>query len=113
MVRDMTLRLPALALVAAALAGCGGSSAARSKPSTAQTGAQIFATAGCSGCHTLAAAKATGQVGPNLDHLKPSAATVRHQVTHGGGGMPSFKNTLSAKQIGAVATYVARVAGTG
>ena len=28
--------------------------------------------AGCGGCHTLAAAKSTGQTGPNLDALKPS-----------------------------------------
>ena len=36
---------------------------------------------------------------------------VRHQVTNGGGGMPSFQDTLSAGQIDAVAAYVARVAG--
>ena len=71
----------------------------------------MFATAGCKNCHTLKAAGATGMVGPNLDQLKPAASLVEHQVTNGGGGMPSFKATLSAAQIKAVAQYVSSVAG--
>ena len=39
-------------------------------------GKQVFASAGCGGCHTLKDAGSTGNVGPNLDQLKPSAATV-------------------------------------
>ena len=35
-------------------------------------GKAIFKGAGCAGCHTLAAAGATGTIGPNLDQLKPS-----------------------------------------
>ena len=46
--------------------------------------------AGCGGCHTLADAGASGAVGPNLDDLKPDAATVAAQVENGGGGMPAF-----------------------
>jgi mono/diheme cytochrome c family protein len=34
-------------------------------------GAQVFASNGCGGCHTLAAAKAGGMVGPNLDEVLP------------------------------------------
>ena len=34
-------------------------------------GAQVFANNGCGGCHTLAAAKAGGTVGPNLDEVLP------------------------------------------
>jgi mono/diheme cytochrome c family protein len=75
-------------------------------------GKQVFQ-ASCGGCHTLANADTGGQVGPNLDDLKPSAAIVQHQVENGGGGMPSFSSQLSAKQIQAVATYVAAVAGKG
>ena len=74
-------------------------------------GAAIFKGAGCAGCHTLAAAKATGTVGPNLDQLKPAMALVVHQVTVGGGVMPSFKGKLSAAQIDAVAKYVSSSAG--
>jgi mono/diheme cytochrome c family protein len=74
-------------------------------------GAAIFKGAGCAGCHTLAAAGATGTIGPNLDQLKPALAIVVHQVTVGGGVMPAFKGKLTTAQIQAVAQYVASNAG--
>jgi mono/diheme cytochrome c family protein len=74
-------------------------------------GKKIFTSAGCSNCHTLKDAGSTGNVGPNLDTLKPSEAVVAHQVEVGGGAMPSFKGQLSAAQIQAVAKYVSSVAG--
>jgi mono/diheme cytochrome c family protein len=74
-------------------------------------GAKVFATAGCATCHTLKAAGATGAIGPNLDQLQPSAATVSDIVHSGGGGMPSFSGKLSDAQIAAVAAYVSSVAG--
>ena len=74
-------------------------------------GKQIFTSAGCSGCHTLKDAGATGNVGPNLDQLKPPKAVVAHQVEVGGGAMPSFKGQLTPAQIDAVAAYVSSVAG--
>ncbi len=52
-------------------------SSARSTPAFEAEGrprrraATIFTSAGCVGCHTLAAANATGTVGPNLDQAKP------------------------------------------
>jgi mono/diheme cytochrome c family protein len=69
-------------------------------------GKTVFASAGCGGCHTLKAAGATGNVGPNLDDLKPPYDTVVHQVEVGGGAMPSFKEALSPKQIQDVAAFV-------
>ena len=77
----------------------------------AVSGAGVFQSAGCSGCHTLKAAGATGTIGPNLDQLHPSAATVASIVRSGGGGMPSFAGKLSAAQINAVSQYVSSVAG--
>jgi mono/diheme cytochrome c family protein len=74
-------------------------------------GKQVFTSAGCSGCHTLKDAGATGNVGPNLDQLKPAKAVVAHQVEVGGGAMPAFKGRLSQAQIDAVAAYVSSVAG--
>jgi cytochrome c6 len=70
-------------------------------------GKQVFASAGCGGCHTLKAAASSGTVGPNLDELKPDATRVAHQVEVGGGPMPSFKAALSPKQIQDVAAFVA------
>jgi outer membrane protein assembly factor BamB len=69
-------------------------------------GAVLF-TQNCASCHTLAAAHATGTVGPSLDRLRPSKAVVARQVTNGGGGMPAFAGRLSARQIDAIAAYVA------
>jgi cbb3-type cytochrome c oxidase subunit III len=74
------------------------------------SGKDIF-TANCGSCHTLKDAGTSGNVGPNLDQLKPNAARVQRQVTNGGAAMPAFKGTLTAAQIAAVAKYVASVAG--
>jgi outer membrane protein assembly factor BamB len=74
------------------------------------SGKQVF-TSNCGSCHTLGAAGTTGSVGPNLDTLKPSAATVEQQVRNGGNGMPAFAGRLSDAQITAVAKYVAQNAG--
>jgi len=70
-------------------------------------GASIFSDAGCGACHTLGAANATGQVGPNLDSADPGEALVRERVTNGKGGMPSYRGDLSDEEIDAVAEYVA------
>ena len=78
---------------------------------SATGGKTIFATAGCTGCHTLKAAGSSGTVGPNLDDAKPSKELVIDRVTNGQGGMPSFKGQLSEAQIQAVADYVSSNAG--
>jgi uncharacterized membrane protein len=74
-------------------------------------GKQVFLTAGCAGCHTLADARSSGNVGPNLDAARPSRALVVNRVTNGQGVMPSFANKLSETQIADVAAYVSAVAG--
>jgi mono/diheme cytochrome c family protein len=75
-------------------------------------GKQVFlGPAGCGACHTLADAGTTGTVGPNLDAAKPSYEKAVAQVTNGGGGMPPFKDSLSAQQIEDVAAYVSSAAG--
>ena len=80
--------------------------------STAPTdGKQVFVSAGCGGCHTLKDAGTSGNVGPNLDQLKPAQARVTHQVEVGGGPMPAYKGQLTDAQIQAVAAYISKVAG--
>jgi mono/diheme cytochrome c family protein len=74
-------------------------------------GKQVFATAGCAGCHTLKAANATGTVGPNLDQLKPPLSRVVPQVINGGATMPPFKDQLSKKQIADVSAFVVTATG--
>ena len=82
-------------------------------PSAARpaAGATVFSQAGCGSCHTLKAASASGQIGPNLDALRPGFAAVRARVESGGGGMPSFAGRLSKEQIRDVAAFVAKNAG--
>jgi mono/diheme cytochrome c family protein len=115
--RRRTLILIACGLV---LAGCSGGKTVSPKPQTVEgeipttptvkgdpaAGKQVFTTAGCKGCHTLKDAGATGNVGPNLDDVKPPLALVVDRVTNGKGVMPSFSGQLSEKQIADVAAYV-------
>jgi cbb3-type cytochrome c oxidase subunit III len=102
-----------VAAYVASVAGQGGFTSSASFASFGTNGEKIFKGAGCSGCHTLAAAGSTGTVGPNLDQLAPNltVAIVARQVTNGGAVMPAFKGKLSAAQIQAVAQYVDSSAG--
>ena len=97
-----------VAAFVAAAAGQGGSAP---PPSQLGTDGKTIFQAECSSCHTLAAAKATGTIGPNLDQLKPAEARVKHQVEVGGSVMPAFKGKLTDAQIAAVAKFVASSAG--
>ena len=121
----LSLLLAALALVAA---GCGGSEVGATPETVVGTipeqtaptedlpalalkgdataGKSIFASAGCTACHILSAANATGKVGPNLDEAKASYQLVVTRVTLGQGGMPSFKDQLEPQQIADVAQFV-------
>ena len=100
-----------VAAYVASVAGQSGYTTGGGFASLGTDGAAIFKGAGCAGCHTLAAAGATGTTGPNLDQLKPSTAVVAHQVMVGGGLMPAFQGKLSPAQIQAVAKYVSSSAG--
>ena len=73
-----------------------------------KAGAAVFKKAGCGGCHTLAAAHATGTVGPDFDTVtpKPDFRLATARLTLGKGAMPSFKGQLTDQQIADVAAYV-------
>ena len=80
-------------------------------PVSLAAGKTIFMTLGCAACHTLAEAGARGTTGPDLDKLKPDAATVAAQVVSGGGGMPSFADKLTETDIRNLSAYIVEVAG--
>jgi mono/diheme cytochrome c family protein len=127
-VRHPAVIAAAVALGAIVLAGCGSQGTASPTPSTvvgtvattssfpvvpafhlkgdSKKGSSVYASSGCGGCHTLAAANSSGTVGPNLDQLKPDYRAVTAQVTNGGGAMPAFESKLSAQQIADVSAYV-------
>ena len=112
----LVLLAAALALAVAGCGGGGGSGTTEASPSGTSTieggsvdaaaGKEVFASAGCGGCHTFSAAGSSGSVGPNLDDASPSFDKVVSQVTNGGGPMPSFKGDLTQQQIQDVAAFV-------
>jgi cytochrome c oxidase subunit II len=98
--------------------------------SASAVGLSAFNTYGCSGCHTLTAAKATGQVGPNLDKLvsyakqanQPLAAFIHESIVdpnayvqpgYPKGVMPqNFGQKLTKSQLDALVTFLAESAET-
>jgi mono/diheme cytochrome c family protein len=102
----------AVAAYVASVAGTGArASGAAGGRITATEGREIFAAAGCGGCHVLAAAGTSGTVGPNLDDSRPSVELAIDRVTNGSGAMPSFGDRLNEAQIRAVSEYVSESAG--
>jgi len=60
----------------------------------------------CGTCHTLHAAGSVGNIGPNLDQLKPSMLQITYAVTNGIGVMSAWQGILTYEEIEAVAYYV-------
>jgi mono/diheme cytochrome c family protein len=81
-------------------------------------GAQVFASNGCGGCHTLAAAKSGGVTGPNLDEVLPgqSAATIDQSIVEPNAkiaqGFPpnvmpaNYGDTLTPKEVEDLVQYL-------
>jgi mono/diheme cytochrome c family protein len=67
----------------------------------------------CKNCHTLAAAKATARVGPNLDDLRPPKALVLDAIEKGraGGNGNMAANLVVGEDAEAVAQFVAVAVG--
>lgn len=85
-------------------------------------GAQVFANNGCGGCHTFAAAKAGGTVGPALDEVLPgqSMAMIHESIvdpekaiTKGYPDvMPTnYEDTLSSKELDDLVQFLMEDAG--
>ena len=60
----------------------------------------------CGVCHTLQAAGSVGDIGPNLDQLKPQISQIIAVVTNGIGVMQAWEGILTYEEIEAVAHYV-------
>ena len=74
-------------------------------------GNQVFDSAGCGACHALAAADATGPIGPSLDkNANINAAFVKQRVAEGAGAMPPFSGQLTDQDIADVTAYVVSAA---
>ena len=72
-----------------------------------ELGLEVFNNkAQCGMCHTLQTAGSEGQIGTNLDQLKPLMPQVIMAVTSGNGVMPAFEGILSSEEIEAVSYFV-------
>ena len=72
-----------------------------------ELGLEVFNNkAQCGMCHTLQAAGSEGQIGVNLDQLKPLMPQVIMAVTNGNGVMPTFEGMLTKEEIEAVSYFV-------
>ena len=60
----------------------------------------------CGTCHTLQAAGSNGDIGPNLDIIKPQIPQIILAVTNGIGVMPPWEGILTTEEIEAVAYYI-------
>jgi len=70
-------------------------------------GLQIYnGEAMCGTCHTLQAANSNGDIGPNLDMIKPQIPQIISAVTNGIGVMPPWEGILTTEEIEAVAYYI-------
>ena len=87
-------------------------------------GAQTFAAFGCAGCHVLAAAKAGGTTGPDLDEVVPgdSKAVIREEIVvpdkRVASGYPptmpdNFEEIIPPKELEDLVDYLANEAGKG
>lgn len=115
--------LGALMALLVAGAGANGTQGADTRAATASgTGGSIASegrklftdatTPSCAACHALRDAGAAGNIGPDLDALKPDAERVRNAVQKGFENMPAFGHVLSAGQIDVISRYVEQAAGT-
>ena len=70
-------------------------------------GKEVFLGAGnCAACHTLSDAGSIGEIGPNLNQIRPQVQTILMAVKNGIGVMPAMQGILSDEEIEAVAHYV-------
>ena len=134
-------RVAPLVGVTLLLAGCGGeqtitptaqevvgtvptTTQASAPAGNAKSGATLFKSQGCGGCHTFKAAGTNGTVGPDLDKLpqyakqanQPLESFTRTSIENPGAYvqpgyqnvMPNFGQTLSSKQISDLVAYLTK-----
>jgi mono/diheme cytochrome c family protein len=115
--RPLVLGVALAVLLAAGCGGGGGGSAAGpagtgtgtgSVPArgSAAAGRRVFEQARCGSCHAFAAADADGRIGPDLDDSGLGFADAYVWVRDGRGGMPSYGDRLTDRELANVAAFV-------
>jgi mono/diheme cytochrome c family protein len=104
------LTTAAIAFAAVALATDGDGSGERTAAAPSE-GRAVFARMGCGGCHTLAAARSHGEVGPDLDTALPghTRESLIAKITNPGPAsvMPGdFATRMSDAELAALADFL-------
>ena len=95
-----------MTLLAAALAAACSGGSSTIAPKDVAAAKNLYVEQKCVACH---GANGEGGTGPNFKAPKPMSHSVEElatQITSGGNGMPSFKDTLNQDQINELAKYV-------
>ena len=95
-----------ITLLAAALAAACSSGSSAIAPKDAVAAKALYVEQKCAACH---GANGEGGIGPGFKTAKPMSHSVEDlakQITNGGNGMTSFKDTLSQEQISELSKYV-------
>jgi len=105
------LLVAATVFITVALATSGDDEPKRSTTAAPASGATLFASMGCGSCHTLAAANATGDVGPSLDERLPNhtRASLRAAILNPprNGMMPTnFGARMTPAELDALVSYL-------
>jgi len=99
-----------LKLSAALVTTIGLSTASIAAADNLEEGKQLFLSdaqpMACAICHTLEDAGSTGNIGPDLDDLRPEGDRIHKVLIEGMGAMPAFGDTLSEEQRNAIVDYV-------
>ena len=94
-------------------------------PDEIAQGQQVFTSAGCGACHTLAAAETTGQIGPNLDEtlIAQDPTFIREAIVDpnaviaegfGPDTMPgTYSSQLSDEELSALVTFISESTSAG
>lgn len=70
-------------------------------------GKKIFYGKGnCSSCHVLSNSESSGEVGQNLNQIKPSMERIMRVVNGGIGVMPSYEGVLSYDEIDSLSFFI-------
>ncbi len=96
---------------AAVLGGPEAAAAAAPAAGDIAKGKEAFGTWGCSACHVLADAGATGPVGPSLDgDPNLTAELITSRIRDGQGPMPAFGGQMTDQEIADVTAYILHAA---
>lgn len=104
--------LIALTIAGSAAPGAAGAAVTGNEEFDSLPAAQLIIDYGCTNCHDFGAGG--GSLGPSLAQgaPDPDPEAIKNQIANGGGGMPAFKDQMTAEEIDEVTKFIVAL-GTG